>query len=220
MSLVPIFYTNQDQDQLAEYFIPLFERENKFFPEIKYQGQWFKSMLFSSSMLSNPGMGEVFQRKYHFHPSQLFEKNAFPLYLSWNRNFLYPMGPSQNSNILNWNLLAIQNKDIVGVVTGKINFETRIASLSYVEINPRFQGQKLCKSLVILTLEQLRKEFPSIKTFYIENASGEKLAACYCYLRAAEALHFKITDKNGTPQSSTERCISITPQGKFYFTVP
>jgi hypothetical protein len=215
LRLSPVFYTNKDQ--VPKEIVALFEREAKFSPDIKTKAAWHNNRLFSSLMLKRDFRRKAFLDQYGFDPSVLFEESTTPLYLSWHhRIFLFPNETSADPNVVNWILLGIQKEDIVGFVSGKMDSKLRMASLNYVETNPRFRGKGYCKPLVILTLQELRKQFPSVNKFVIENASAETEAACYCYLKAAEALKLQIKDSDGVPQSSSKTC-AVTPEGTFYF---
>jgi hypothetical protein len=206
-----------DYKTLSPETIAILERESKYSPETKQKGVWYHDRLLASDILQSR-FRENLEKKYGEDLASVFSnpKTTFPVYRSWRYHiFLYPTQLSDHPSLLEWIVLGTHGLDLIGFVSGEMDTESKTAALSYVEVNPRFQGKGYCKPLVIRTLEELRKRFPAIQKFYIENASEQVKEACNCYLKAAEALKFRIQGEDG--QTQTSKVCAVTPAGIFYF---
>ena len=215
----------EEGDTISPQDLLLLEQEAKVSPDMKHKAVWMGNKLYSSSSLKRKFARDAFQRRYGVDLMDLVAKSHESVYESWHHHlFMWPIEPSQEKGVLHWIVLAFgmnpsdmkKSDALVGLVQGKVDTKNHKASLDYVEINPRFRGQKMCRPLVTSSLEFLLKKFPAVTKFYIENASAEVQAACFCYLKAAESLKLRLTDNDGKEVESSKVCI-VHPSGVYFF---
>jgi hypothetical protein len=92
---------------------------------------------------------------------------------------------------------------IVGDIENKNSGHT--GHINYVEINPRFIGQKRCVPLLQAALQNLFDRYPDIKQVTIENESDTEggIPACFCYYKVGKNLKLRVLDSEHRELAST-----------------
>jgi hypothetical protein len=71
----------------------------------------------------------------------------------------------------------------IAYVSGYVGVENDVVHISYVNVDAKFRGKRLCTNILLRwTILLMNKMFNKRMSFYLENAGGE--ASCKCYMKS------------------------------------